>query len=143
MKRNNMTMPELLLEAVGIVVAVIYIGLQIFYGIYYGVNAWTVIMNVAAMLLVYGGLTLLCIYPEKVNGLTKEICSGKIRTYTIRMVRMIKLIFVAGILFTSICDILGQEIKAGYSLVILVLIVVTAFIYEYKIIRILRQNFKK
>lgn len=143
MHRNEMTWQAMLAEAVGIVSALVYLGLQIYYGIVYDVNLWNVVMNVAAMILVYAGLTLLGVYPERVNGLPKEVCSGTVRMYTIRMVRIVKLIFVLGLLFTSICDVVGRQINTGYSLVVVVLIVIVAFYYEYRIIRILRNCNKK
>lgn len=135
-----MNTAELLTEAVGIVTAVIYIGLQIYYGILYGSGIVHICLNVAMMLLVYSGLTLLQIYPERVNGLSKEVCSGKIRKFTIRMVRFDKLIFVISLLFPSICDIIGIELNAGYSLVVVVLMAAVTLIYEYKIIRILKRD---
>lgn len=143
MHRNEMTWQAMLAEAVGIVSALVYLGLQIYYGIVYDANLWNVVMNVAAMILVYAGLTMLCVYPERVNGLTKEVCSGTIRRYTIRMVRIVKLVFVLGLLFTSICDVLGKQINSGYSLVVVVLIVIVAFYYEYRIIKLLRNRNKK
>lgn len=142
MRRNEMTNGELLLEAVGIVAALLYIGLQIYYGFIYGVEAAGIVLNVAAMVLVYAGLTLLAVYPEKVNGLAMEVCTGKIRQYTVRMVRFVKLIFVGGLLFTAVCDVMGYAVNAGYSLVVVVLIVITVAVYETKIVRILRQNRK-
>lgn len=143
MKKDEMTVIDLLLEAIIAVSAAIYIGLQIYYGVAYGVNAFNIVMNVAALLLVYTGLTLLQFYPEKVNGLTKAVCIGSIRKYTIHMVRLVKLIFVISLLFTSICDVMGQQINKGYSLLVVALIVVTALYYEYQIIKILRENKKK
>ena len=140
MKEEKMTTAELFLEAVVLVAAILYMGLQIYYGIAYGTGAVKIIMNVAAMILVYAGLTLLGIYPERVNGLSRDVCSGPVRKYTVRMVRFVKLIFVSGILFTSVCDVMGHELNAGYSLVVVVAIVITVGIYEGKIIRILRQN---
>ncbi len=143
MKKNEMTWQAMLTEAVSLVSAVIYLGLQIYYGISYGVSAINIIMNVVVMLLVYAGLTMLGIYPERVNGLTKEACSGDVRKYTIRMVRIAKLIFVAGLLFTSICDVMGKELPAGYTVGVIFLMVAVALYYEYRIIRILRERYKK
>lgn len=140
MNKNEMSTAELLLEAVGIVTAVLYIGLQIYYGILYGSGMLHICLNSAVMILVYSGLTLLQVYPERVNSLTKEACSGKVRKLTVRMVRSVKLIFVISLLFTSICDIMGIELNAGYSLVVVVLIVAVTLRYEYKIIRILKQR---
>ena len=124
MKKEEMTTVDFLLEAVGIVAALVYLGLQIYYGIVYGVSFTGIILNAAILILVYIGLTLLAHYPERVNNLPKEICSGKIRIYTIHMVRAIKLIFVLSLLFTSICDVAGVQINKGYSLVTVALIAV-------------------
>lgn len=140
MKKEDMTIIDLLLEAVGIVSTLLYLGLQIYYGISYGANLVTVLMNGAVLVLVYLGLTLLAVYPERVNGLTKEACSGQVRRYTVHMVRLIKLIFVTGLLFASICDVMGHEINSGYSIIVVVLVVLTAVYYEWKIIRILRKK---
>ena len=135
MKKNEMTWQVMLIEAVGIVSAIAYLGLQIYYGIAFHVNPVNLMMNLVFMILVYVGLTLLAVYPERVNGLTREVCSGKIRQYTLRMVRMV--------LFTSVCDALGKELKQGYSLIIVVLIAAIAVYYEGRIIHILKQNNKR
>ena len=138
LKKEEMTNMDFLLEAVGIVAAMIYLGLQIYYGIVYGVAFTGIILNAAILILVYVGLTLLARYPERVNNLPKEICSGKIRKYTIHMVRAVKLIFVLSLLFTSICDVAGVQINKGYSLVTVALIAVVTVVYEGKIIKLLR-----
>lgn len=143
MRKNEMTWLSMLAEAVGFVSAVIYLGLQIYYGMIYGVPLASIALNVFAMVLVYAGLTMLSLYPERVNGLTPEVCSGKVRKLTIQMVRIIKLIFVISLLFTSICDVMGKEMNAGYSLIVVALIVLTAVAFEYRIIKILRKNHKK
>lgn len=143
MKKNEMTWKVMLIDAVGIVSAIAYLGLQIYYGIAFHVNPVNLMMNLVFMILVYVGLTLLAVYPERVNGLTREVCSGKIRQYTLRMVRMVKLVFVEGLLFTSVCDALGKELKQGYSLIIVVLIAAIAVYYEGRIIHILKQNNKR
>lgn len=140
MRKDEMTTTDLLLEAVGIVAAFVYLGLQIYYGIIYGAELISILMNGVMLILVYVGLTLLCFYPEKVNGLTKEACTGKVRIYTIHMVRAVKLIFVISLLFTSICDVMGVQLNGGYSLVAVALIVVVTVFYEVKIIRLLRKR---
>ena len=140
MRKDEMTTTDLLLEAVGIVAAFVYLGLQIYYGIIYGAELISILMNGVMLILVYVGLTLLCVYPEKVNGLTKEACTGKVRIYTIHMVRAVKLIFVISLLFTSICDVMGVQLNGGYSLVAVVLIVAVTVFYEVKIIRLLRKR---
>lgn len=143
MRKKDMTTLDLLLEAFGLMAAVIYFCLQIWFGISYRADALRIIMNVLTLLLVYAGLSLLQVYPERVNNLSKEVCSGKIRTYTIHMVRDIKMIFVISLLFTSVCDVLGGEIDPAYSLIAGGLMILTAVIFELKIIRILRNEKKK
>ncbi len=140
MRKDEMTTTDLLLEAVGIVAAFVYLGLQIYYGIIYGAELISILMNGVMLVLVYVGLTLLCFYPEKVNGLTKETCTGQVRIYTIHMVRAVKLIFVISLLFTSICDVMGVQLNGGYSLVAVALIVAVTVFYEVKIIRLLRKR---
>ena len=123
----------------------LYCGLQIYHGFFYGMAAFggKMLTNLAYMILVYLGLTLLQCNPERVNGLTKEACTKEIRTYTVRMVRIAKLIYSSSLFFTSILDVMGKEINGGYSLVTVVLIVVTALIYGIKIIRIIKGQRKK
>ncbi len=140
MRKEEWTVLNLLLEAVGIVAAVLYLGLQVYYGISYGVSLITIAMNAVVLILVYAGLTLLTVYPERVNGLSKETCNGLVRRYTMDMVRLIKLIFVLGLLFASICDVMGHQINSGYSMVVVVLVVGIALHYERKIFRILRKK---
>ena len=140
MRKEEVTIIDLLLEAVGIVSGLVYMGLQIYYSMIYGVNPVIIVMNGAVLILVYIGLTLLSVYPEKVNGLTREACSGLVRKYTIHMVRLVKLIFVLGLLFTSNCDILGHQLNSGYSMIVVILVVVTVVYYEGKIIHILRKK---
>ena len=100
-------------------------------------------VNVLIMLLVYALLTGLQFFPEKINALPKERCVGEIKRYTIEMLRTIKLIFTLCLLFTSVCDVLGKQLNSGYSVIIVVAIVVAAVYYERKIIRILRRQNKK
>ena len=55
MKKEEMTTVDFLLEAVGIVAALVYLGLQIYYGIVYGVAFTGIILNAAILILVYVG----------------------------------------------------------------------------------------
>ncbi len=140
MGKNRFSMEVVIMEIVSAVAGLFYIGLQVYYGIVYGAVAMRVIMNVLVMLLVYAGLTMMLIYPEHVNGLKREVCTGVIRKYTVRMVSVIKLICVLALLFSSICDALGYRVDGAYSLVAVALIVIVAVYYEGKIIRIFRSR---
>ena len=47
MKKNEMTWQAMLAEAVGLVAAVVYLGLQIYYGVAYHVSAVQILLNIA------------------------------------------------------------------------------------------------
>ncbi len=142
MKKNRLSTEELVFEIISAVAALFYMVLQVYYGIVYGAGAMRILMNVLILILVYTGLTMLIRYPERVNGLPREVCTGDIRKYTIRMVELIKLVFVLSLLFTSICDALGYRIDAAYSLIVMAFILVIAAVFEVKIIKILRERKK-
>jgi L-asparagine transporter-like permease len=139
MKKEDMTVPALLLEAVTLILALVYIGLQIFYGLYYHIAVYKFLINVFAMVLVYAGLTLLCVYPEHINRLPPELFTPEIRAISLRMTRLVKLIFVAGIMVPCVFDALGIELLDATSLIVIGLILVVVIYYEGKIIRILRK----
>ena len=136
MKKNHLSTETLVFEIISAIAALFY---MVYYGIVYGAGAVRIVMNVLILILVYMGLTVLAIYPERVNGLSREVCTGAIRRYTIRMVELIKLVFVLSLLFTSICDALGYRVDAAYSLIVMGLILVVAVVFEVKIIKILRK----
>ena len=138
MKKNHLSTETLVFEIISAIAALFYMGLQVYYGIVYA-GAVRIVMSVLILILVYMGLTVLAIYPERVNGLSREVCTGAIRKYTIRMVELIKLVFVLSLLFTSICDALGYRVDAAYSLIVMGLILVVAVVFEVKIIKILRK----
>ena len=138
MKKNHLSTETLVFEIISAIAALFYMGLQVYYGIVYGAGAVRIVMNVLILILVYMGLTVLAIYPERVNGLPREVCTGAIRKYTIRMVELIKL-YILLLLFTSICDALGYRVDAAYSLIVMGLILVVAVVFEVKIIKILRK----
>ena len=142
MKKNRLSTEELVFEIISAVAALFYMVLQVYYGIVYGAGAMRILMNVLILILVYTGLTMLIRYPERVNGLPREVCTGDIRKYTIRMVELIKLVFVLSLLFTSICDALGYRIDAAYSLIVMAFILMIAVVHEVKIIKILRERKK-
>lgn len=143
MRKEEMTWMAMLAEAVGLVSAVVYLGLQIFYGVSYGISVTNILMNIVIMLLIYAILTMLTVYPEWVNGLSKEVCSGRVRKYTIRMVRIEKIILIEILLLSSICDVMGRLLPPWTTAGVIVVMVAVAVYYEYRIIRILREQYKK
>jgi len=140
MRKEDLTIGNVICEAVGIVSTLIYVGLQIYCGLLYGAQPMTIITNVVMVLLVYAGLVLLTVYPEKVNRLEPEVCTGKVRQLTIHMLFYVKLVFIISLLFTSICDVMGRDVDGGYSLISVGLIVLISVLYEIKIFQILKNR---
>ncbi|MDD6480752.1 MAG: transglycosylase [Lachnospiraceae bacterium] len=140
MRKKDLTVPAVFAEAVGIILGVVYIVLQLYYGLTYHVAVYSYACNIAALILVYAGLSVLSCYPERINRMTEKQCTGKIRRYSIRMVRVIKLVFVIGLMIPCVGDVLGTELKEAYSLLIIGVILLTAVYYECRIIRLLRKK---
>lgn len=135
MRKEDLTLAAIFLEAVGIIFSVIYIALQIYYGLAFHIAPYKYILNLIILILVYLGLTLLSNYPERINNLPPEVCVGKIRKYSIRMLRLVKFVFITGLLIPCVCDAFGIEILNAYSFLVVLVIVVIAGFYEYKILR--------
>ena len=140
MRKDDLTVPALLLEAVDIVLTFVYIGLQIFYGVTYGISPYKVIINLLIMLLVYAGFTVLSFFPERINRIPTEMCAGDVRKYSLRMIRLVKFVFIVGVLVPCVCDAAGIGIQSSYSLIVIGIILVIAVIYEYKILKLLKKS---
>lgn len=140
MKKQDLTTPAIIMEAMEIILGLVYIGLQIFYGITFHVKAYTFILNILTMILVYSGLTLLSNYPEKINRIPAEMCVGNIRRYSLWMIRLEKFIFVVTLLIPCVFDVAGIEILNTYSLIVIGLMIIIGIYFEYKIIKELRNN---
>ncbi len=143
MRKKDLNVPALLLEAVVILLAIGYIVLQIVYGIRYHRGAGIIVMNCLVMGLLYAFFTLLSIYPERVNRIPVEVCQGKIRKYTLWMVRLEKLIFSAGLVIPCVYDVLGEEIPTPSSIILVAVMFIVAAVFEWMIIRELRNMNKK
>ena len=86
------------------------------------------------------GLSLVSCQPEKINRLPKEVCVGKVRKYSIRMIRLVKLVFIIGLMVPCVGDVIGIELKDAYSLLVIAAILVITVFYEYRIIQLLRND---
>jgi hypothetical protein len=142
MKKEDMTVPALLLEAMTILLGIAYIILQIYYGIHYHIAPYRYAWNIVAVVLVYTALTLLECYPQRVHRLPPEAFTQDIRKLTLRMLRLIKFVFIASLLVPCLFDIFGVELVEATSLVVVLLIVLIVVWHEYRIIRILRSRRK-
>lgn len=142
MKKEDLTVPALLAEAVGLILGIVYIGLQIFYGVMYHVSPSRYIGNILCLILVYLLLTVLSSHPEKIHRIPGELCVGDVRRLSIRMVRVVKLIFVAGLLIPCVCDALGIALKEAYSLLVIAAILLPSVYYECRILKIMRDQGK-
>lgn len=140
MRKEDLTVPAIIAEAVEIIVGLVYIGLQIYYGVVNHIPSYRFICNIVGLLLVYAGLTVLSNHPEQVNRLAPEVCVGKVRKYTLRMLRLIKLVFVVGLMVPCVGDAIGIELKDAYSLIVIFAIILIAVWHEYKILLVIRSN---
>lgn len=139
MNKSDWSVLAVILEAVDVLAGFFYIGLQIFYGILYHVEIYHVILNLLVGILVYAGLTLLAVYPERMNHLPEERCTGKVRIYSLRMIRGLKFIFVAGLLVPCICDVAAVELPNIYNVCMIFLMLGVAVYYEVRIIQNLKS----
>lgn len=129
MKKEDLTVPAIFAEAIGMILGIVYIGLQIYYGIAYKVAPYKFICNIAGVVLIYVGLSLVSCQPEKINRLPKEVCVGKVRKYSIRMIRLVKLVFIIGLMVPCVGDVIGIELKDAYSLLVIAAILVITVFY--------------
>ena len=140
MRKDDLTVPAILAEAVGLILGILYVGLQIYYGVVYHVAPYKFVCNIVGVILVYTGFTMMSCYPEKINRIPVDMCVGKVRMYSVRMVRSIKLVFLLGLMIPCVCDVAGVELQDAYSLFVIGLILLLALYYEYKIIRIMQKD---
>lgn len=140
MRKEDLTVPVIIAEAIEIIVGMVYIGLQIYYGVVNHVPPYKFICNIVGLILVYVGLTVLLNHPEQVNRLPRQVCVGKVRKYTLRMLRLIKFVFVIGLMVPCVCDAAGIELQDAYSLIVIFALILIAAFYEYKILLVIRNN---
>lgn len=140
MRKEDLSAPALLAEAVGILLLLLYIGLQIYYGIAYKVAPQQFLSNIIGAAILYAGLSALSCYPEKINRIPRERCVGKVRLYSVRMVRLVKLVFIAGLMIPCLADVFGVELQDAYSLLVIAAILVITVWYEYRILKLLREQ---
>ncbi|MCM1283881.1 MAG: hypothetical protein NC180_03035 [Muribaculaceae bacterium] len=138
MKREDWSVPALLAEAVCLILEAAYLVLQIYCGLEYQIPPQKWLLNIAMSLLSYAVFTLLAIYPEKINRLPVELCRGLVRQLSVRMVRIIKLVFVAGLIIPSVADAFGVRILDAYSILVMGAILLVAVYYELRILKILK-----
>lgn len=138
--KNDWTMPAILLEAVTILMVIGYLGLQVFYGLLYHVDIEKIVINLGIGLLLYAIFWILTISPEKINQLPAERCVGKVRTYSIWMMRVIKFLFIAGLLVPSICDIMSVTLNRYYHAAFIFILIDVALLFEWKVIIELRKQ---
>lgn len=139
MKREDWSIPAIIFEAVDILAGIAYCAMQIYYGHLYHVPIYKIGVNVLVAILIYVSLTLLAMYPERINNLSSEVCTGKIRRYSIRMVRMEKCFFLFSLLVPCICDVIGFHLPPLYNVAVIILMLIIAVYHEVRIVLQLRS----
>lgn len=140
MRKEDMTVAAALLEAATMILGVCYLVLQVYYGVRFHLAPSKFVLNVLTEILVYAALMLLQFYPERVNRLPVEMFTLDIRKLTLRMLRLIKFVFVAGLVVPSAFDCLGISIYSAASLIVIVVIAAIAVYYELRIYHILKER---
>lgn len=143
MRKSDLSVPALLLEAVTILVGICYVGLQIYYGVVYHVNPLSFVLNIAAVLMVYVVLTILGLYPEWVHRFPAEQFSKKVRQLTLQMLRWVKCLFLCSLLIPCIFDVMGKQMRYPLSAIVVVLIVVIVAGHEVAIFKTIRNEQRK
>lgn len=140
MRKEDLSATAVIAEAVAVILGIVYVILQIYYGIIYHIAAYKFVCNIVGVILIYAGLTLLSCYPEKINRLPAEKCVGPVRSYSVWMVRLVKLVFIAGLMIPCVSDVLGIEMRDAYSLIVVAALLCIAVFCEYKIIRTMHND---
>ncbi len=140
MKKEDLSVVALLFEAIDLILLVAYVGLQIYYGIFYHIPIQKYAVNILVLVIIYIGLSILSNYPEQLNRIPAYRCVGDVRKYSLRMIRIMKFVFIAGLLVPSVCDAFGYGIRDNYSVIFIVIAALDAIYYEYRILTILRNE---
>ena len=133
MQKKELEIWEIIIETLSAAALIIFIGLQIYYSYLYESSMITILFRLLPVMLLYAGMIVLQIFPERLNGRNSEPLQGMVRIYAVRMVRNIKLLLMLGVLFPSVADVLGISANAAYSLLILGGILGTIAYYFYRI----------
>lgn len=131
---------EFIIETITVIAVGVFFCLQIYYVYVYESSILTLFYHLLPMILLYAGLTVLQMFPELLNGFGSESLQGKVRIYAVRMVRNSKMLVVLGILIPAVADVLGMEMNAAYSMLIMAGILGSIGYYLY---RIYQHNLKE
>ena len=77
MRKRDITVVSAVMEAMSIIFAIAYIGLQIYYGVYYHVQPFKFIANILVLVLIYFGISWVQFYPEKLNHIPASVCEDR------------------------------------------------------------------
>lgn len=139
MRKKDLTVIGAIAEALDIIFSLAYMTLQVYYGISNHLQPIKYIANILVLVLVYVFITWLQLYPEKLIHIDAQICTGRIRKYSLRLLACVKLIFIAGLLVPCVFDAIGIAIRDAYSLIIIGLILVVCLYFGYKIVDEIRN----
>ncbi len=140
MKKSDWSTGALIAEALDILILLVYMVSQVCYGLLYKVQIYQIILNLLVAVLVYAGLTVLAMYPERLNNLPEKVCIGRVRVYSLRMLRGIKLVFLLGLLIPCICDLVAVDLPAVYNACLILGMFAIAVYYEVRILLQLRNQ---
>ncbi len=140
MKHSDWPIWAIIAEAVDILALLAYIVLQVLYGLLYQVAIYKVLLNLAVLVVIYVAFTLLALHPELLySQLPTDQVPGRVRVLTLRMLRIIKLVFILGLLVPCIFDVLAIKLSNIYNACLILLLIAIAVYYEVRILLTLRD----
>ena len=140
MKKNAMSTRAKVCEGIIVLLGLVYIALQLYYGVIYHISPTKYILNIVVIGLVYALLTWLYFHPWRINRLTEQTCTGEALRMSHHMIQAEKLVFLLGLLVPCVCDVIGFEMKEAYSAIVIFLIIAVGVYYEWRIVQAIRKE---
>lgn len=140
MNREDWPILAVIFEAVDVLAGLGYCGLQVYYGVTYHISPYKIGINILVVLMIYAGLTLLALAPENLNRLQPQVCKGKIRRLSLRLIRVEKFLFLIGLMVPCICDVAAIHVPPLYNVAVIAVIVLVAVYYEVRILEELKKQ---
>ena len=98
-----MTFASAVLEAIDALLALAYIGLQIYYGVCYHIQVFKFVANILVLLLVYIAITWLQHYPEKAQSHSSRAVCGQYQKVFTQAFDVCKACFYCGGFWCHAC----------------------------------------
>ncbi|MBO5373789.1 MAG: hypothetical protein J6A75_13870 [Lachnospiraceae bacterium] len=143
MQKDKSEILDVVIETLSAAGILLYLGVQFYYRMLYETVWTTFLYHLVPVIFMYAGMLFLQKNPEWLNGRNSEPLQGKVRFYAIRMIRNCKFFIVLGILVPGVADIIGIQLRSGYSLLIMLCVLVVIGYYMFRIYQYNKEQDKK